>query len=176
MRDHLGFTLIETLIATLVLVSGLVAVAAIFLYSVDTGLRNQRRTAATALLYEKMEQFRSAPVNDSIWIPGGSLNVASPAAGYFDYVTIDATGTLSHSTTDTNAPFMRVWQVPHAVPPSVTVAVYTFKAGSIPRSLESTPAPAAAPSSFRQPWLHPLQCAQPHKRKYAPTFEGFFLG
>src|SRR5437016_12263205 len=67
MRDHLGFTLIETLIATLVLVSGLVAVAAIFLYSVDTGLRNQRRTAATALLYEKMEQFRSAPVDDSIW-------------------------------------------------------------------------------------------------------------
>jgi len=148
MRDHLGFTLIETLIATLVLVSGLVAVAAIFLYSVDTGLRNQRRTAATALLCEKMEQFRSAPVNDSIWIPGGSLNAASPAAGYFDYVTIDATGTLNRSTTDTNAPFMRVWQVPHAVPPSVTIAVYALKVGSVPRDLELIRATTVAASSF----------------------------
>ena len=148
MRDHLGFTLIETLIATLVLVSGLVAVAAIFLYSVDTGLRNQRRTAATALLYEKMEQFKSAPISDSVWVPGGSLNLAFPAGGYFDYVKLDDAGVLNSTTTDTSAPFIRVWQVSATVPRSVTIAVYALKAGMTRRGFELIRATTVVESTF----------------------------
>jgi Tfp pilus assembly protein PilV len=136
MRDQSGITLIETLVTTFVLVSGLVAIAAIFAYSAKTSLSNQRTMAATALLYEKMEQFKSAPMSDSIWLPGGNLNLAFPAGGYFDYVTIDGTGVLNSSTTDTSAPFMRLWQVSATAPRSVTIAVYGLKAGMVRRDSE----------------------------------------
>ena len=144
----MGFTLIETLIATVVLVSGMVAVAGMFAYSAQTALNNQRRTSAAALLYEKMEQFRSTPSSDSMWSPGGSLNPTFPAAGYFDDVILDATGSLNSSTTDPSAPFIRVWQVLPTVPRSVTIAVYALKPGSTRRALELVRATTVAGSRF----------------------------
>ena len=148
MRNNPGFTLIETLITTLVLVSGLVAIAAIFSYSASTSLNNQLRTAATALLYEKMEQFKSAPISDSVWVPGGSLNLAFPAGGYFDYVKLDDAGVLNSTTTDTSAPFIRVWQVSATVPRSVTIAVYALKAGMTRRGFELIRATTVVESTF----------------------------
>ena len=66
MRSNRGFTLIETLITTAIMVSGLVAVASMFSYSVTTNLTNQQRTAGTMLLYEKMEIFKATALANSI--------------------------------------------------------------------------------------------------------------
>jgi Tfp pilus assembly protein PilV len=59
MAGYKGFTLIETLITTLVLVTGLAAVAGLFSYAAQTNAQNRQRTAATALLNSKMEEIRS---------------------------------------------------------------------------------------------------------------------
>ena len=65
-----GFTLIETLITTAVLVSGLVAVASLFSYTVRTTLNNQERTTATLLLVDKMEELKSSRITS-----GGSDDI-----------------------------------------------------------------------------------------------------
>jgi prepilin-type N-terminal cleavage/methylation domain-containing protein len=78
-----GFTLIETLIASLILVSGLVAVAAMFSYSIRTNLINQRRTAALALLYDKIEELKSIPLTDSRWNAGNYSDVIVTAGGTY---------------------------------------------------------------------------------------------
>jgi prepilin-type N-terminal cleavage/methylation domain-containing protein len=67
-----GFTLIETLITTAVLVSGLVAVAMLFSYTARTTLNNQERTTATLLLYDKMEELKSSKITS-----GGSDDIDS---------------------------------------------------------------------------------------------------
>ena len=54
-----GFTLIETLFSTLILVVGLVAVAKAFSYGVEAGERVRQQTAATVLLCTKVEELKS---------------------------------------------------------------------------------------------------------------------
>lgn len=97
-----GFTLIETLITTVVLVSGLLAVATLFSYSIRTNLISRQRTTATILLYEKMEQFTYTPLTDVLW-----------AADASDQVTIPEDGT-----------YKRLWKITGTMPRSVTIIVY----------------------------------------------------
>ena len=54
-----GFTLIETLLSTLILVVGLVAVAKAFSYGIQAGERVRQQTAATAMLTTKLEELKS---------------------------------------------------------------------------------------------------------------------
>jgi type II secretory pathway pseudopilin PulG len=143
-----GFTLLETVFTTAILVTGLVAVAAVFTYSARANITSQQRTAATVLLYEKMEQFKSTSVSSPIWNAGGGLSPAAPAPGYFDYVEIDSSGGVTTSTTDSSLPYVRVWQITGGVPRRVTVAVYALRAGVSGRPLELIRAAAIAGNTF----------------------------
>ncbi len=106
MEWNRGSALIETLVAAVILVSGLTAVASIFSVTTSVNLRNQQRTTATLLLYDKMEQLRTtgSPA-------GGSLDPMNPMAGFMDYVRIDSDGTLITSSTDSGSAYLRLWQV-----------------------------------------------------------------
>ncbi len=132
----LGFTLIETMITTVVLVSGLVGVASLFSYSIAANFNSQQRTVAGLLLRDKVEQFRAAPSNHSNWSPGGSLDAASPIAGYFDYVTIGSDGSFSISTADGDARFMRLWKIEARTPARITICILGRGAGSGRRRIE----------------------------------------
>lgn len=143
-----GFTLIETLITTAVLVTGLVAVATIFSYSAGANITTQQRTTATVLLYEKMEHFKSAPLTEGIWIAGGSLNSGIPTSGYYDYATIDSAGGVSTSTTDSSLPYLRVWQIGETAPRTITIAVSARKAGLTGRPMELVRATTMKGTSF----------------------------
>ena len=94
-----GFTLIETLIATLILVTGLVAVAGVFFYGARTSAQVRRQTAATALLYTKMEELKA----ERDLIPGK----------YGDVLTVLPEGS-----------YMRSWEVTDEMPRRITVIVY----------------------------------------------------
>lgn len=131
-----GFTLIETLITTAILVTGLVAVAAIFSYSARANVTTQQRTTAVVLLSEKMEQFKSASLTGGVWREGGVLNPLFPAAGYFDYATIDSQGGVLTSTVNSSFPYVRVWQIEGSMPRKVTIAVYTRKSGFTGQPME----------------------------------------
>jgi len=105
-----GFTLLETLMTTGILAVGLVGVAAIFSYSAHANLNTRHRTTATMLLYDKMEQFKSTPLADSLWAGDGS--------------------------SDDVPPYLCSWQISGANPRRVTVIVYVETAGVTSRQLE----------------------------------------
>jgi len=109
MANRKGFTLIETLITTLVLVTGLAALAGLFSYGAQANFQNRQRTAATALLYSKMEEMR---------------NTSPLAEGqYAEYLSIRADGSIAGST-DSHSPYLRVSKIESGAPQRVTVIVY----------------------------------------------------
>ena len=96
MRDEAGFTLIETLITTLILVTGLAAVAGVFVYGVHTSERIQQQTKAFEVLTQKMEELKTAETR---------------IAGRFsEYVGDQQT-------------FLRTWEISTDLPQRITVIV-----------------------------------------------------
>jgi prepilin-type N-terminal cleavage/methylation domain-containing protein len=109
-----GFTLIETLIATAILVVASTAVASLFVSSLQTNLNNQDRTIAGLLLSDKLEQFSVLPFTDTSWAAGH----------YSEYVSIAADGSVIISTNPT-AKYVRTWQISATTVRSLTVIIYT---------------------------------------------------
>ena len=96
-----AFTLIEVLITSFVATCGLVAVATMFSFAISANVSNRKMDIATALLYDKMEEFKSAPLDSPIWINGdGSDDVIQDTA------------------------FTRVWEINPGIPNSVSIIVY----------------------------------------------------
>jgi Tfp pilus assembly protein PilV len=143
-----GFTLIEILISTGILLTGIVAVASVFAYTVTANLDTQQRTTAQAILYDKVETFRSTSITDSIWSPGGSLTPQSPINGYLDYVAITTSGIITTSTTNSHLPFMRIWEISGNDPRMVTVIAYAQRAGVTRRRPELVRATVVVGSRF----------------------------
>jgi len=114
-----GSSLIETLVASAILVSGVVAVASIFSVTTGVNLRNQQRTTATLLLYDKMEQLQAMGAPE-----GGSLDPLNPMTGFMDYVRIGSDGTMMIHSTDISASYLRLWQVQDSENPIITIAVF----------------------------------------------------
>lgn len=109
MANRNGFTLIETLITTLVLVTGLAAIAGLFSYGAQANSQNRQRTAATTLLYSKMEEMRNAR--------------ALTAGQYAEYLSIQPDGGIAISA-NSYGPYLRVSNIEGGMPQRVTVIVY----------------------------------------------------
>ncbi|HET9215574.1 MAG TPA: prepilin-type N-terminal cleavage/methylation domain-containing protein [Terriglobia bacterium] len=109
MKKQDGFTLIEALITTLVLVTGLTAVAAAFSYSSLTASRVAMETAAIALVSGKMEDLKMTqevtPGNHSEYLDvtnGGNIVATEPGP----------------------ARYVRTCEITSEVPARITVVVY----------------------------------------------------
>ena len=96
-----GFTLIEVLITSLIATCGLVAVATMFSFAIRANVTNRQMAVATALLYDKMEQFKSTPLQSPLWING------------------DDSDNVVQETT-----FTRVWEINPNIPHTVSITVY----------------------------------------------------
>jgi prepilin-type N-terminal cleavage/methylation domain-containing protein len=96
-----GFTLIEVLITSFIAACGLVAVATMFSFAVRANVNNRQMAVATALLYDKMEQFRTAPLDSPLWTNGD-----------------DSDDVIQETT------FTRIWEINSATPQSVSITVY----------------------------------------------------
>jgi len=94
-----GFTLLETLVATGILVVASVGIASVLTSSIETNVFNRQKAVAFFLLSQKIEQFKTTPISLSEWTSGGDLNTNSPAAGYYDVVT------------DASQTYLRVWKI-----------------------------------------------------------------
>jgi Tfp pilus assembly protein PilV len=123
-KSQAGMTLIETLIALVVLMIVAVNVMALAIVAIST-TENQGHLSARTAEYaqDKMEQLLSLAYGDSIsnttvfptttspagtgLTPGGSSNPSAPVVGYVDY--LDASGNLVASTSQWY--YIRVWQV-----------------------------------------------------------------
>lgn len=136
MESSRGSALIETLVAAVILVSGLVAVASIFSVTTGINLRNRQRTTATLLLYDKMEQLHATGS-----AAGGSLDPANPMAGFMEFVRIASDGAIVTSSADSGSAFLRLWQVQDVGNPSITIAVFAGIGTSTPLELIRATAP-----------------------------------
>lgn len=85
-----GFTLIEALIATLMLAVGLSAVINLFVVAGSSNHAANHGTAATTAATETMERLKSTPFTNLV--PGGDL--ASDAAGFFRRDTLPGVGQI----------------------------------------------------------------------------------
>jgi hypothetical protein len=130
MERYRGSALIETLIASFILVSGLVSVASMFSVTRGVSLRNQQRATATLLLYEKMEQLRGT--NSPF---GGSLDPQHPESGFMDYVRIASDGRPLTSSDDPGRAYLRVWQAQDFENPTLTIAVFGRIGSGLPTEL-----------------------------------------
>jgi type II secretory pathway pseudopilin PulG len=107
--NEAGFSLIETMVATLLLATGLVATAQMFVLATRGNITAQRSTYTATLAQEKMEQLRGLawgfdavglpiqdyttnisvepPTNDGVGLqPSPEDALAANVAGYVDYV------------------------------------------------------------------------------------------
>jgi len=132
--DH-GFTLIETLAATVVLVCGLTAAAALFSYSARTNLLNQQRAAANFMLHNKLEELKSESIDSAVWNAGGSLDPASPVTGFSDYPA-------------GNGSFLRLWEITGSPHRTVTVVVVVQSTGLTRTPVELARGAARVTPSF----------------------------
>ena len=166
MRRDAGFGLIETMVASLILVvmlAGLLSVGTFALATTEN--RGHLSTRTTEYAQDKMEQLLSLAFGDeqsnTTQFPssnsggtglavGGSSNPAAPAAGYIDY--LDQSGNLLCPCVGVTAPdgwfYRRVWGVSSvsSTLKEVAVTVETssaFAKGLLPRStvvaLKSSP-------------------------------------
>ncbi len=87
-RGQRGFTLIETMVAILVLTIGLFGTAALMSQSVNMGAHARYMSTAALLASEKMEDLDRFPTGDPNMVAGGSL--AADVAGYSDSVQISS--------------------------------------------------------------------------------------
>lgn len=120
--DESGMTLVESLIAILILLVGLLAMAQALTFSVVASKTHGRDAAkATAYAHDKMQELTNLrfkdtttditlnppyPATGSGLSAGGSIPPAAPVAGYVDY--LDSAGTR---TAAGNALFTRQWQI-----------------------------------------------------------------
>lgn len=118
-----GFTLLEMLFAVVILTIAAAGVFALFGYSMLlNSSQGDHGTRTTEYAQDKMEQLMTLNFSDTSSDPtqyptassgghgltaGGSVNTASPATGYVDYVAADGTPTQS----STNAAYIREWLV-----------------------------------------------------------------
>ena len=99
-----------------VLACGLVAVACLFSFAIRTNATNRQMAVATALIYDKMEEFRSASFTDPIWaIPTGS-----------EALIIDGDR------------FLLAWEIDANIPRKLTIIVSTEANALTRRRLELT--------------------------------------
>lgn len=116
-----GYALLETLFASVILATGIVGVASMFSAGTRAGIRNEQRTTATLLLYDKMEQLRSAGPLPA----GGGLDSLHPISGFSETLPM----------ANAQAAFLRLWQVQGATPQTITVVVYESRSGKPPLEL-----------------------------------------
>jgi prepilin-type N-terminal cleavage/methylation domain-containing protein len=110
-----GFTLVETVIATAILVVASTAVASLFTTSLRINLNNREHTAAELILSDKVEQLSVLPLSNSQWAAGS----------YTDYVSISDDGSLITSSSDVALKFCRTWQISATQPKTLTIIVYS---------------------------------------------------
>ncbi len=128
-----GFTLVEVVVALLVLTTAATAAASLVIVSLETTRAAQLQTSVTTLAVEKVEQLRSltwmvvegVPMSDTTTalsvdppVSGGTGLSPSPpgtltrdTAGYVDYLAPSGVWVAGGSTPPPDAAFVRRWSI-----------------------------------------------------------------
>jgi len=127
-----GFTLIEALITTVILVTGLTALAGAFSYSSLHTLRIQQQTAALALLSSKLEELKVA--------------AQLPPGRHSEYLQIAADGAIVAG--GPGSGYKRTWEITAEMPSRITVIILGKARGRGQQYFELARATTKAGSRF----------------------------
>jgi type IV pilus modification protein PilV len=95
-RTQQGFTLLETLVAIVVLTIGLMSVAALMTQTLRSTTNSRSMSTAAMLATEKLEDLNRYASTDPAVAAGGSI--AGDAAGFFDTILVSTgNGTISEN-------------------------------------------------------------------------------
>ncbi len=118
-RAQRGFTLLETLVAIVVLTIGLMSVAALMTQTLKSTTNSRSMSTASLLATEKLEDLNRYASTDAAVAPGGSI--AADAALFFDTVTVsNGSGTISENYNGTIVTHLPNGAVTNAAPPAAT--------------------------------------------------------
>jgi prepilin-type N-terminal cleavage/methylation domain-containing protein len=87
-----GFTLIEAIITTLILVVGLVAVSNLMFVSISSNAIANRSTSSTFLASQKMEELRSIAFDDAQMADSDPTALENDTPGHFEDIDVDGGG------------------------------------------------------------------------------------
>lgn len=112
-RPDAGFTLVEALIATLVLTFGISSIFNLMIVATSATARASRATAASSLASQQMEVLRSTPFAALVDSATGVNTLDVQTANYFRVVTVTGVGTFEtrwqiRSLTSPNLRFLEV--------------------------------------------------------------------
>lgn len=91
-RPQAGFTLVEALIAMVILSFGLIAVTNLMLVATTSNTVANQSTAAASIASQRMEQLKALSFTDAGMTAGG--NVTTDTTGFFDDVQVPGVGTV----------------------------------------------------------------------------------
>ena len=80
-QSEAGFTLMEALIAMMILTFGIIAVTNLMIVAASSNSVANQATAAATIAAQRLEQLKAVPFNDARLNPGGS--VTSDVGGFF---------------------------------------------------------------------------------------------
>lgn len=141
-EDERGMSLVETMMAMLILLVGMLTLAQMVAFSVMASKTYGRDAGKTTLsARDRMDQLTN--LDFSALTAGGTVAPATPAEGYSDY--LDESGTVIAD--PTTAAYVRQWQISDETGPIKKIVVSvaskkSFKLGSAPSTIlvtEKTP-------------------------------------
>jgi type II secretory pathway pseudopilin PulG len=115
-----GTTLIEVLVATVVLVSGLLGMAQLFLLAAATNSAARHTTVTAILAAQKVEQLRGLtwgfdtqglPISDGDLQPSPSDTLRRDVGGYVDHVDLDGRTVGTSESPPSAAYYTRRWSI-----------------------------------------------------------------
>jgi len=107
-----GFTLVETALASVIMLVGLLTVAQLFVLAALYNQSSKQTTLAASLAHRKIEQLLAVPLNSALIAYGGSLGASNTTAGYFENYYVDpTTKQVSVATTGQTVSYTVTWLV-----------------------------------------------------------------
>jgi type IV pilus modification protein PilV len=97
--DEAGFTLIEALVAILLLVVGLVAIANLNVVAVRNNVRAKHMTAASDIAADQLERLKNLRFDDLALNAGGNVDVTDTANPYRREVALPPAAATSNTVT-----------------------------------------------------------------------------
>ena len=91
-RGQDGFTLLEAIIATAILVTGLAAISNLMFVSISSNSMGNRVTTASFLASQKMEQLRSIPFDNAAMADSAANSLDVDQANYNEDVEVEGVG------------------------------------------------------------------------------------
>ena len=119
-----GFTLIETMVAILVMTIGLFSVVALMSSSLNSGAHSRYMSTAALLATEKLEDLSRLPNNDAALVAGTYNDVVQISAGNGNIVETTSSG--GNTTLYTQSPGGNITVTPNGAMPAATSDTLTF--------------------------------------------------